>query len=273
MLKKGLVRWANEKFEWNKINRNVKIISFLNSIIYLNLSNDLIFIVFLLNKGSKSNKAMKKQTSKLGYFLMLLLAMTTIVSCNSKEKQQAKVEKNADTVKEKDPFQKKLTNDTVFDIKSDIENCLAKTISIIEGVNYKHKYKKGENLYFVKDLKSKRIVQLMKTLDKKTSHFKINKSPKRIKVNFIEPCEYSSYEWEIIFNKDRSYKIKNYSCVTGDFDPNSEIVFDFDLKSNSYKAKFSIWVLNDNEDFASSTTIIEIVNDVITNYNIIKHMS
>jgi hypothetical protein len=233
----------------------------------------MIFIVFLLNKGSKSNKVIKKQTSKLGYFLMLLLAMTTIISCNSKEKQQTKLEKNADTVKEKDPFQKKLTNDTLFDLKSDIENCLAKTISIIEGVNYKHKYKKGENLYFVKDLKSKRIVQLMKTFDKKTSHFKINKLPKKIKVNFVEHCEYSSFEWEISINKDRIYKIKNYSCVNGDFDPNSEIVFDFDLKSNSYKAKFSIWVLNDNEDFVSSTTIIEIKNDVITNYNVIKHMS
>ncbi|MFM7681775.1 MAG: hypothetical protein ACKO7P_03405, partial [Bacteroidota bacterium] len=79
-----------------------------------------------------------------------------------------------------------------------------------------------------------------------------------------------SNEWEININKNRIYKIKNFSCVNGDFDPNAEIEFNFDLNQNTYKAKFSVWVLNDNEDFASSTTIIEIENDVIINYRVDK---
>jgi hypothetical protein len=177
-------------------------------------------------------------------------------------------ENNKTRTEEHNNSQKKTDVDTIVSLKADVENCLAKAISLIEGVHYEHKYKNGERLYFVKNPGSKRMTQLMKTLDKKTNHFNIKKFLKKITVDFVEKCEYSGKEWEITINKERKYKIKNTSCVNGDFDPNADLVFEFDLKSNTYKAKFSIWCLNDNEDFASSTTFIEIENDIITSYKV-----
>jgi hypothetical protein len=210
---------------------------------------------------------MNKEIKKSGYFLMLFVLITVIVSCNSNENSNTKKENNKIRTEENNNSQKEADVDTIVSLKADVENCLAKAISLIEGVHYEHKYKNGERLYFVKNPGSKRMTQLMKTLDKKTSHFNIKKFPKKITVDFVEHCYWRDDEWNITINKNRMYQIKNYNCRTGDLDPDCDIEFNFDLKSNTYKAKFSVSSFNQEEEYEEYIfTVIEIKNDIISSY-------
>ena len=65
---------------------------------------------------------------------------------------------------------------------------------------------------------------------------------------FIESM--NDYEWKIVCNKDRKYKITCYYLIEGDADPNGEIIFQFDMNAKTYTANGDVGQLDmSNDDY------------------------